>query len=316
MATLQAVSSRHLLARLDREDASRRQTRTLLTLVHRSRLTPFGRDHDFGRIRTPQDYRRLVPLGRLEERPARRVTLRSHRHALGMALALSAPTSSICWLGDDPLGADRFPLLIRPAVFEPATLPDEPSPMCLVGPVERVVAFSRARPDVLPDLRAVVYSRSTPTFPTEVLRQAVGPRPMLLELLTRPEGPIAVEDPRFDSLRLLVDAGVYFEFVPPTRSNEVSPPRLGLDEVRVGIPYELVVTAPMGVWAGRVGMTIVFDRLDPPLIRVVTPPAPAVSARIDSASPVQAPHRSSDGIPAARPETFAHTPWSTPADRG
>ena len=320
MATLHAASNRRSIARFDRVDAFRRQTRTLLTLVHRSRMTTFGRDHDFGRIRTAQDFRRLVPLGRIADRPALRtdLALRSHRHALGMALALvpSTRTASICWLGDDWLGVERFPLLLRPAVFEPATLPDDTSPTCLVGPAERIVAFSRERRHLLSDVQAVVYSRSGPVVPVEALRRAVGPRPVLLELLTRPEGPIAVEDPRFGSLRLLVDAGVYFEFVPSARAHEISPQRLGLDEVRPGVPYELILTAPAGVWAGRVGMTVVFDRLDPPLVRVLTPPDLAVSARTDAAAVAQAPHRSSTGILAAPPETSAHMPWSVPADRG
>ena len=318
MSTLHAASNRRLLARFDREDAVRRQTRTLLTLVHRSRLTPFGRDHDFERIRTAQDFRRLVPLERIADRPALRADLAlwSHRYALEVALAL-VPTqpASICWLGDDALGAERFPLLLRSAVFEPATLPDDSSPTCLVGPADRVVAFSRERRHLLPDLRAVVYSRSGPMVPVEALRQAVGPRPRLLELLTRPEGPIAVEDPRFGSLRLLVDAGVYFEFIPSNRSHEVSPSRLSIDEVRPGVPYELILTAPAGVWAGRVGMTVVFDRLDPPLVRVLTPPDLTVSARSDVAA-ARVPHRSSTGILAAPPETSAHMPWSIPADRG
>ncbi len=320
MATLQAASNRRLLARLDREDAVRRQTRTLLTLVHRSRLTPFGRDHDFGRIRTAQDFRRLVPLGRIADRPVLRadLALRSHRHALGVALALASSTrsASICWLGDDVFDVERFPLLLRPAVFEPATLPDDSLPTCLVGPVERVVSFSRERRHLLPDVRAVVYSRCGPSLPIDALRQAVGPRPTLIELITRPEGPIAVEDPRFGALRLLVDAGVYFEFIPSMHCHEVSPPRLGLDEVRTGVPYELILTAPTGVWAGRVGMTVVFDRLTPPLVRVLTPPDLAVSARSDVAAGARGPHRSSTGILVAPPGTSVHTPWSAPADRG
>ena len=320
MATLQAASNRRLLARLDREDAVRRQTRTLLTLVHRSRLTPFGRDHDFGRIRTAQDFRRLVPLERIADRPALRadLALRSHRHALGVALALAPSTrsASICWLGDDVFDVERFPLLLRPAVFEPATLPDDSSPTCLVGPVERVVRFSRERRHLLPDVRAVVYSRCGPLLPVDALRQAVGPRPTLIELVTRPEGPIAVEDPRFGALRLLVDAGIYFEFIPSMHSHEVSPPRLGLEEVRLGVPYELILTAPAGVWAGRVGMTVVFDRLTPPLMRVLTPPDLAVSARCDVAAASRGPHRSSTGILVAPPGTSVHTPWSAHADRG
>ena len=83
-----------------------------------------------------------------------------------------------------------------------------------------------------------------------------------------------------------------------------------------GLAYELILTAPNGPWAGRTGTTIVFDRLDVPLLRVLTPLVLGVSERDDEPASVQAPHRSSIYTPAVRPETFAHTPWSAPADRG
>jgi hypothetical protein len=50
------------LVELDHTDAAPSQARLLRGLVHRARNTRFGRDHDFARIRTPADFRRLVPL--------------------------------------------------------------------------------------------------------------------------------------------------------------------------------------------------------------------------------------------------------------
>jgi GH3 auxin-responsive promoter len=47
---------------LDRLDAVAAQRHTLLRLVRRARATRFGREHDFGRIRTVADYQRRVPL--------------------------------------------------------------------------------------------------------------------------------------------------------------------------------------------------------------------------------------------------------------
>src|SRR5947209_13276015 len=54
--------SRRRLSRLDQADAVRRQTSLLLGFLHQARKTRFGRDHDFARLRTPDDFRRLVPL--------------------------------------------------------------------------------------------------------------------------------------------------------------------------------------------------------------------------------------------------------------
>jgi GH3 auxin-responsive promoter len=58
---LRALSGRRL-ARLDEQDPARRQTCLLLGYLHQARRTRFGREHDFARLRTPDDFRRLVPL--------------------------------------------------------------------------------------------------------------------------------------------------------------------------------------------------------------------------------------------------------------
>src|SRR5262249_52204125 len=54
--------ARRPLQALDRLPAARIQQETLLRLVRHSRHTRFGRDHDFARIRTVEDYQRCVPL--------------------------------------------------------------------------------------------------------------------------------------------------------------------------------------------------------------------------------------------------------------
>src|SRR5215469_10203552 len=60
--TLFRGRARRHVAVLDHLDAGRAQLRTLRGLVHRAHTTRFGRDHDFRRIRSAEDFRRLVPL--------------------------------------------------------------------------------------------------------------------------------------------------------------------------------------------------------------------------------------------------------------
>src|SRR5262249_20570464 len=55
------LARRHL-ARLDSTRPDRCQDRILRGLIHQARGSRFGRDHDFRRIRSIGDYRRLVPL--------------------------------------------------------------------------------------------------------------------------------------------------------------------------------------------------------------------------------------------------------------
>jgi hypothetical protein len=60
--TLFRGRARRHVAALDHLDATRSQLRILRGLVHLGHTTRFGRDHDFSRIRTAADFRRLVPL--------------------------------------------------------------------------------------------------------------------------------------------------------------------------------------------------------------------------------------------------------------
>ncbi len=60
--TLFRGRARRHVAALDHLDAARSQLRILRGLVHLGHTTRFGRDHDFRRIRSADDFRRLVPL--------------------------------------------------------------------------------------------------------------------------------------------------------------------------------------------------------------------------------------------------------------
>lgn len=378
---MRAAARRHL-ARLDRLAPARCQQRILLGLLHEGQPTRFGRAHDFRRIRTTDDFRRLVPLHTRAELwreywqpvyphlggatwPAVKSGERTHpvslsgllfahREALRTALGLvcnSRPHTrllrgDLLFVADDgPSSAaqrgglpERLPTLVRlyARLSSDAELEYWASrPVgCLIGPVERLVPMlevvkqirgKRGVREVWPELTAVLYTRRSPAAPVERLR-AETEGVLLLEMAGRAEGPIAVEDPRHGRMRLLFNHGVYFEFVPPGQAGELRCPRLGVDEVELGIPYELAVTSPAGLWACRIGRSVCVEQRDPPLIRFVEPAAPTAVAvekrrtrRTDlilPTSPLPEPHPQSADSPAALPGSSFHTPWSTLADRG
>ena len=66
--------------------------------------------------------------------------------------------------------------------------------------------------------------------------------------------------------RMIVDNGVFFEFVPADRANEDSPPRLSIGEVEVGCDYAVLISTNGGIWAYPLGDVIRFESLRPPRI--------------------------------------------------
>jgi hypothetical protein len=68
---------------------------------------------------------------------------------------------------------------------------------------------------------------------------------------------------------LIVDNGIFYEFVPVAEYDPAVEPRrrLWLGDVEAGVDYVIMVSTCAGMWAHVIGDTIRFESLDPPLIR-------------------------------------------------
>ncbi|HEV8059112.1 MAG TPA: GH3 auxin-responsive promoter family protein [Gemmataceae bacterium] len=174
---------------------------------------------------------------------------------------------------------------------------------CLAGDSRRLLEIvSHARQitgrerliDIWPQLAAIIYTPDSHRTTKEDLVKQLGPDvPLLLEMCFRPEGTLAVEDPRFGQLRLLHDDGCYFEFVPLDEIGKPRPKRYTADEVKLGVPYAVALSSPAGVWACLAGSVIQFERRRPLLFRLVhdafIPKLPAPPKIATTAKPVRVP---------------------------
>ncbi len=417
--TLFRGRARRHLATLDHEDPARTQLRTLQGLVHQAHATRFGREHDFRRIRTPADFRRLVPLRSLTDfwrdywQPAypqlsgitwpgpiptmiagpwggspipASPALWAGHYAAGfttLSLVTAARPQSHLFSGRTLIVGEGQPLTragegievgalewMAPQQFAPrhrayihappvCTQPVCPAearlrtlanrsvgvPLtCVAGEAETLVRFfavckhetgwSEAL-DVWPQLSAVVYSsdpgRRLRARLAAQIGASAGRRPtLLLEACFRPEGAIAIEDPRHGRLRLLADHGVYFEFVPVEELTHARAARHGVGEVVPGVTYAVALSSAAGVWSCLAGIRVIFESRNPPLLSVVESPSsasacsPTEAVSLLSASSATAgadgtatpePHRRSGDNPEERRETNVHSPSSRRADR-
>jgi hypothetical protein len=71
-----------------------------------------------------------------------------------------------------------------------------------------------------------------------------------------------------EGLRLLVDNGVFYEFIPANAFGTPNPPRYWLSNIETGVDYAVVVSTCAGAWSYVLGDTIAFLELDPPRILV------------------------------------------------
>src|SRR5690606_30520647 len=67
---------------------------------------------------------------------------------------------------------------------------------------------------------------------------------------------------------LMLDYGIYYEFLPVERLDDDQPKTLGLHEVELGKNYAMVISTNAGLWRYVVGDTIKFVSLHPYRIQI------------------------------------------------
>ena len=89
------------------------------------------------------------------------------------------------------------------------------------------------------------------------------------EVYPASEGFIAVADRGYgDGLRLLLDHGIFFEFVPLDELNSDNPTRHWVKTAEKDVNYAVVLTSCAGVWSYILGDTVRFVDLDTPRILI------------------------------------------------
>lgn len=85
-----------------------------------------------------------------------------------------------------------------------------------------------------------------------------------IETYPASEGFIAYQDTRQEEgLLMLLDSGIFFEFVPAENFFDENPPRYKIDEVELGKNYALIINSNAGLWGYSIGDTVKFVSKDP-----------------------------------------------------
>ncbi|WP_439880896.1 GH3 auxin-responsive promoter family protein [Pontibacter sp. MBLB2868] len=91
-----------------------------------------------------------------------------------------------------------------------------------------------------------------------------------LEVYNASEGFFGIQDQRGteDEMLLMLDYGVYYEFIPMDQFDEEQPKTLTLDQVELGKNYALVISTNAGLWRYKIGDTVRFTSLRPYRIKI------------------------------------------------
>jgi GH3 auxin-responsive promoter len=78
----------------------------------------------------------------------------------------------------------------------------------------------------------------------------------------------ATASPEDEGMRLLMNNGVYYEFIPEGAWHETSPQAVPLQAVEVGKQYAMVITTNAGLWRYALGDTVIFTSVMPYHIKI------------------------------------------------
>lgn len=83
------------------------------------------------------------------------------------------------------------------------------------------------------------------------------------------EGFFAMQDQNdVDDMLLMLDYGVFYEFIPKEEFEKEFPKAISLSEVKTGEQYALVISTNSGLWRYKIGDTITFTSTEPYRIKV------------------------------------------------
>ncbi len=118
--------------------------------------------------------------------------------------------------------------------------------------------------DVFPDFSVFVYGGVNFEPYRAKLFDSIGRRLDSIETYPASEGFIAYQDSQTDEgLLLLVDSGIFFEFIATDEYYDPNPRRLTIGEVELGKNYAVIINNNAGLWGYSLGDTVKFVSRDP-----------------------------------------------------
>ncbi|MBX9850715.1 MAG: GH3 auxin-responsive promoter family protein [Cytophagaceae bacterium] len=118
--------------------------------------------------------------------------------------------------------------------------------------------------DVFPDFSVFVYGGVNFEPYRARLFDSIGRKVDSIETYPASEGFIAFQDSqKEEGLLMLLNSGIFYEFIPADEYFNENPRRLCIEEVELGVNYALVMNTNAGLWGYSIGDTVKFVSKNP-----------------------------------------------------
>ena len=130
---------------------------------------------------------------------------------------------------------------------------------------EKMIAKTgKAVGEIFPNFSLFVYGGVNYEPYRPMFEKLIGRRVDSIELFPASEGFFAYQDQQNDKgLLLLLNNGIFYEFIKVDEFGEKNPTRYTLGEVVLGVNYVLIISTSAGLWAYNIGDTVCFVSLKP-----------------------------------------------------
>ena len=124
--------------------------------------------------------------------------------------------------------------------------------------------------EVWPNLEVFFHGAVAFTPYRELFRKIVpSPKMRYMETYNASEGFFGIQDQTDEQdLLLMLDYGIFYEFIPGSELDRSDPKTLTLADVELNKNYAMVITTNAGLWRYKIGDTVRFTSLDPYRIRI------------------------------------------------
>jgi hypothetical protein len=123
--------------------------------------------------------------------------------------------------------------------------------------------------EIWPNLELFVHGGVSFVPYREQYRRICPPEMHYLETYNASEGFFGIQDRLgSDDMLLMLDYGIYYEFIPSSEIGKSNPATITLSQVETGVNYALVISTNAGLWRYAIGDTVMFTSTDPYRFRI------------------------------------------------
>ena len=125
--------------------------------------------------------------------------------------------------------------------------------------------------EIFPNFNLFVYGGVNYEPYRQNMENLIGKKVDSIELFPASEGFFAYQETNYnnknskkkDGMLLLLNHGIFYEFIPADEFFDKNPTRINIENVKVGVNYVIIISTNAGLWAYNIGDTIEFTSLKP-----------------------------------------------------